>query len=43
LGGKLKLMHARQRVHGVLQLTRLSTLPTACPNEAEALGSFDAP
>ncbi len=42
-GGKLKLVHARQRVHSILQLTKLSILLAAYSNEAEALDSFGPP
>ena len=39
-GGKLKLVHAQQKVHGMLQVTKLYMLLVAYPDEAEAVASF---
>ena len=40
LGGHLKLLHAQQRIHTMLQVTKLYALLTAFTDEAEALHSF---
>jgi anti-sigma B factor antagonist len=39
-GGKLKLVHAQPKVHGMLQVTKLYTLLAAYSNEPEAIASF---
>ena len=39
-GGKLKLVHAQQKVHSMLQVTKLYMLVAAYANEPEALASF---
>jgi anti-sigma B factor antagonist len=39
-GGKLKLVHAQQKVHTMLQVTKLYMLLAAYSNEPEALASF---
>jgi len=40
LAGKMKLVHAQQKVQSMLKLTGLSTLLTTYGSEAEALASF---
>jgi len=40
VGGKLKLVHAQKKVHGMLQVTKLYMLLTAYSNEPEAVASF---
>jgi len=40
LGGVLKLLHARGRVHDLLAVTRLTTVFEIFETEAEALASF---
>jgi anti-sigma B factor antagonist len=40
MGGKVKLVHAREKVHSMLHVTKLYTLLTTYATEAEALASF---
>ena len=40
MGGKVKLVHAQEKVHSMLQVTKLYTLLTTYTSEAEALASF---
>ena len=40
LGGALKLLHARGRVHDLLAVTRLTTVFEIFDSESEALASF---
>lgn len=42
VGGKLKLVNAQQKVHSMLQVTKLYMLLTAYSNEPEAIASFGA-
>jgi anti-sigma B factor antagonist len=42
MGGKVKLVHAQDKVHSMLHVTKLYTLLTTYSNEAEALASFVA-
>jgi len=40
VGGKLKLVNAQQKVHAMLQVTKLYMLLAAYSNEPEAIASF---
>jgi anti-sigma B factor antagonist len=40
MGGKVKLVHTQEKVHSMLQVTKLYTLLTSYSTEAEALASF---
>jgi anti-sigma B factor antagonist len=40
LGGQLKLVNTQDRVHGMLQVTKLYTLLVTFPDEEAALASF---
>jgi len=40
IGGKVKLMHAQDKVYDLLRLTRLSALLVTYSDEAEAIASF---
>jgi anti-sigma B factor antagonist len=40
IGGKLKVVNASSRIEGLLQVTKLSSVLTAYPDEEAALASF---